>query len=59
MKCILYERDCINCGECDEFEYLDDTCDLNPNKICDNCCKCLEDDNEYRAIKITEIKIDK
>ncbi len=20
----------------------DDICDLDPNKICDNCCKCLE-----------------
>ncbi len=33
-----------------------DICDLDSNKICDNCCKCLEqpdkpiDDNGYRVI---------
>ncbi len=33
-----------------------DICDLDPNKICDNCCKCLEepgeltDENGYRVI---------
>ena len=47
------ERDCINCGECDEFEYLDDTCDLDPNKVCDNCGKCIEMDD------VASIKIDK
>ncbi len=52
MECILYERECINCGECDR-------CDLDPNKICDSCGKCLESELDYRAIKITEIKIDK
>ena len=34
-KCVLYDRDCIDCGECD-------VCDLDPNKICDNCGKCAE-----------------
>ena len=33
-KCVLYDRDCIECGECDR-------CDLDPNKICDNCMKCV------------------
>ena len=57
MKCLIYDRNCINCGECDELGIEDnDYCDLDPNKICDNCCKCIEGDNEYRAIKITEIK---
>ena len=51
MDCVLYDRKCINCGECDR-------CDLNPDKICDSCGKCLETGSEYRAIKITEIKID-
>ncbi len=32
-----------------------DVCDLDPNKICDNCCKCLEqsddlNENGYRVI---------
>lgn len=45
-KCVLYDRDCINCGEC-EF------CDLDPTKLCDNCGKCLENENfDYAAIKI-------
>lgn len=34
-ECVLYDRECIECGECD-------ICDLDPNKICDNCGKCLE-----------------
>lgn len=33
-----------------------DICDLDPSKVCDNCCKCLEqqeeltDENGYRVI---------
>ncbi len=49
MECVLYDRICINCGECD-------ICDLDPTKICDSCGKCIDDGSEYRAIKITEIK---
>ncbi len=49
-KCVLYDRDCIGCGEC-EF------CDLDPTKICDNCGKCLENMNlDYAAIKIDGIE---
>ncbi len=33
--CILYNRICIDCGECNR-------CDLDPSKICDNCFRCLE-----------------
>lgn len=33
----------------------DDTCDLDPNKICDNCGKCIEDNSNYKIIKITKI----
>ena len=51
-QCELYDRECINCNECL-------TCDLNPLKLCDNCGKCIEDgENDYKAIKITEIKKD-
>lgn len=49
-KCVLYDRDCIGCGEC-EF------CDLDPTKICDNCGKCLESYNlDYAAIKIDRVE---
>ncbi len=46
-KCVLYDRDCIGCGEC-EF------CDLDPLKICDNCGKCLKTE-DYAAFKIDSI----
>lgn len=45
--CELYDRPCIGCGECDR-------CDLDPNKICDNCGKCL-DIQEFASIKIEKI----
>ena len=42
------------------MEYLDllndDYCDLNPEKICDSCGKCLENDKDFVAIKITSIE---
>lgn len=52
-RCVLYDRDCIECGECS-------MCDLDPNKICDNCGKCIGLDHtdkspEYRAIKVDGI----
>lgn len=47
--CILYDRECIDCGECDR-------CELDPNKICDNCMKCVSGNAEYRAIVIDEIQ---
>ena len=38
-----------DCGECE-------MCDLDPNKVCDNCMKCLNlDKADYRAIEIDEI----
>lgn len=43
-KCVLFDRDCENCGEC-EF------CDLDPTKLCDNCGKCLNMD-DFATIKI-------
>ncbi len=46
--CILDEtKRCTECGECDR-------CDLDPRKLCDNCCRCIED-ADYRAIGIDEI----
>ena len=50
--CVLYDRECIECGECNY-------CDLNPDKLCDNCGKCFETDGEYNAIQITKIYADK
>ncbi len=47
-ECVLYDRICIECGECDR-------CDLNPEKICDDCKKCLLKDADYRAIRIDGI----
>ena len=46
QQCVLYERECIGCMECE-------TCDLDPNKVCDNCGKCIEMDD------VASIKIDK
>lgn len=28
-----------------------DYCDLEPGKICDNCCKCLDTDKPYNEIE--------
>ena len=47
-ECVLMERECFGCGECD-------ICDLNPNKICDNCCVCIDKDADYKGIDIDEI----
>lgn len=46
-ECVLYDRECIDCGECD-------ICDLDPLKICDNCGKCL-DIRDDAMIKIDKI----
>ena len=47
-QCVLYDRVCIGCGECDR-------CDLDPEKICDNCMKCIRGDADYRGISIDRI----
>ena len=47
QECVLYDRECIGCMECEG-------CDLDPDKICDNCGKCL-DIKEFAAIKIDGI----
>ncbi len=46
--CVLYDRKCIGCGECE-------ICDLDPTKICDNCGKCIDFKDVY-SIKIDEIE---
>ena len=28
----------------------DDYCDLDPTKLCDNCCKCLDTEKDYRVV---------
>ncbi len=47
-ECVLYDRMCIGCGECDY-------CDINPMKLCDNCGKCLETGKDYNEIKIDRV----
>lgn len=50
-ECILEPgRPCMECGRCN-------MCDLDPEKICDNCCKCL-DTADYKEVKIDKIEID-
>lgn len=41
-----------------EIDVDDDTCDLDPNKICDSCGKCIEITEDYKSIEITKIIID-
>jgi hypothetical protein len=47
-ECVLNDRECDDCGECD-------ICDLNPDKICDNCCVCIDKDADFNSIEIDEI----
>lgn len=50
-QCILHkDQVCSDCGECDE------RCELDPNKICDNCFRCLDEDTrEYAQIPISGV----
>lgn len=50
-ECILYDRYCIECGECN-------ICDLDKNKICDNCCKCIDENADYVGIDIDDVIIE-
>lgn len=47
-ECVLYDRKCIGCGECE-------LCDLDPLKICDNCGKCI-DMKDVASVKIDSIE---
>lgn len=46
--CILEDRLCTECGECDR-------CELSPEKICDNCCQCIDSKADYVGIEIDDI----
>jgi len=45
--CVLYDRKCTSCGECDK-------CDLDESKICDNCGKCIDQPDEYRVLNLKD-----
>lgn len=47
-ECVLMDRECIDCGECD-------ICDLDSNKICDNCCRCIDKEADFKSVEIDEI----
>ena len=47
--CVLDEElQCVECGECSR-------CDLNAEKTCDNCMKCVNSGADYLAIEIDEV----
>lgn len=48
MKCVLEDKECIECGKCN-------MCDLDPTKVCDNCCKCIEVSADYGEILIDAV----
>ncbi len=50
-SCVLYDRVCIGCGECDR-------CDLDPDKICDNCMKCIREEADFKGIVIDGIQLE-
>lgn len=47
-QCVLTERVCMACGECDR-------CDVDSAKICDNCRRCLQGDQDYNMLPIAGI----
>ena len=47
-ECVLYDRECIDRGECMR-------CDLNPLKVCDNCGECIKM-QDVASIKIVGVK---
>src|SRR5680860_229981 len=49
--CVLEDRPCTECGECD-------LCDQDPSKQCDNCGQCIEfPDGDFAEIEIDDILI--
>ena len=42
------DRECIDCGQCD-------ICDLDDTKICDDCCKCIDTDSDFKGVYIDNI----
>ncbi len=47
-ECVLTDKECTECGECD-------ICDLDLDKICDNCCRCIDKDVDFKSIEVDEI----
>ena len=50
-ECLYDGNLCDGCGECDR-------CALDPNKICDNCMKCMGDEVDFRAVTIAGIRLE-
>lgn len=46
-QCELYDRECVNCGECE-------ICDLDSAKKCNDCGCCIDDVSEYRSVTIDD-----
>ncbi|MGI6169128.1 MAG: hypothetical protein ACOYI4_05340 [Christensenellales bacterium] len=47
--CVLYDdRKCTQCGECE-------VCDQDANKICDNCCRCIQTQDDYKELVIDAV----
>jgi hypothetical protein len=47
-ECVLMDRECMDCGQCD-------ICDLDDSKICDDCCKCIDTDTDFKGVYIDNI----
>lgn len=47
-ECVLMDRECIDCGQCD-------ICDLDDSKVCDDCCKCIDNDTDFKGVYIDNI----
>ena len=41
-----------------ENDWDSDFCDLEPGKICDNCCRCLDMDRDYNEIEASLLRTD-
>lgn len=48
-RCVLDEDQvCRECGDCE-------SCDINPNKRCDNCMACIRSGADYNVIEVEEV----
>lgn len=51
-----------SCDCHDHSDDEDDMCDLDPTKVCDNCCRCLDtfntDEKGYVKINIDKVEKD-
>ncbi|WHH59514.1 hypothetical protein [Petroclostridium sp. X23] len=47
-ECVLEDKACIYCGECD-------VCDLDHSKYCDNCGRCIDEGSDYKTVGIDDI----